>query len=482
MRLSYAVPLRVRPGHVMLAAISATIYAGATRQAHAVPAFAGQTGYPCQQCHIGALGPQLTPFGRNFKIHGYTLRGGDGFLAHFPFAIWTQWGFEHYSKAYPDSALASNGGGLPHYYNTNDNAGLDAVSMFLAGGLNEHVGAFIQVTYDNTAKAIASDNTDIRVVDDVTYFGKDAEIGLSFNNAPGLSDPYNSNYIWGYPFIGTFLAPAPNAGTILSGRLQSNSIGVNAYTWWDDRVYVDLGAYETMSPGLLKLDGEAYDPGSATGIEPYVSATYQWTWGKNNIHLGGTFFHGRFNPTSPASSNGTDGSFGHDDYTDFFTDHGYQFMGEDDVNLFTLDGYTDYEIQNLEGSSNPNSPYLSSSQAHNNLFEFHEAATYYYKQTYGFTVAFDTISGKKNQFLYNTGANDSSGSKNGSPDSTYWILEADWVPFGKEESLWRPLLNWKLGVQYYIYTKFNGGTTNYDGYGRNASDNNTLFVFLWTVF
>jgi hypothetical protein len=116
------------------------------------------------------------------------------------------------------------------------------------------------------------------------------------------------------------------------------------------------------------------------------------------------------------------------------------------------------------------------------LNEFHETATYYYKQTYGATLSFDTIWGKKNQLLYNTGASDGTGSIKGSPDSTYFTVEGDWVPFGKEESLWRPLLNMKLGLAYYIYTKFNGASTNYDGYGRKASDNNTLFLFLWTVF
>jgi len=39
-----------------------------------VPAFAAQTGLACQACHVGGFGPQLTPFGRQFKINGYTQR------------------------------------------------------------------------------------------------------------------------------------------------------------------------------------------------------------------------------------------------------------------------------------------------------------------------------------------------------------------------------------------------------------------------
>jgi len=39
--------------------------------------------------------------------------------------------------------------------------------------------------------------------------------------------------------------------------------------------------------------------------------------------------------------------------------------------------------------------------------------------------------------------------------------------------------NARVGLQYTVYTKYDGATTNYDGTGRNASDNNTLYLFLW---
>jgi hypothetical protein len=74
------------------------------------------------------------------------------------------------------------------------------------------------------------------------------------------------------------------------------------------------------------------------------------------------------------------------------------------------------------------------------------------------------------------------GSANGKPNSNAIILEADWVPFGKEDSWAGPWVNLKLGVQYTIYTQFNGGQTNYDGFGRNASGNNTLYAFAWLMF
>jgi hypothetical protein len=56
------------------------------------------------------------------------------------------------------------------------------------------------------------------------------------------------------------------------------------------------------------------------------------------------------------------------------------------------------------------------------------------------------------------------------------------VPFGKDTSLWAPFMNLKLGAQYIAYTQFNGGSSNYDGSGRSASDNNTLLLFAWLIF
>lgn len=59
------------------------------------------------------------------------------------------------------------------------------------------------------------------------------------------------------------------------------------------------------------------------------------------------------------------------------------------------------------------------------------------------------------------------------------LLQIDGTPFGNEPSSLGPRFNLRVGVQYRIYAKFDGGTTNYDGLGHNASDNNTLRIFAW---
>ena len=44
------------------------------------------------------------------------------------------------------------------------------------------------------------------------------------------------------------------------------------------------------------------------------------------------------------------------------------------------------------------------------------------------------------------------------------------------------LANLKLGPQYTACAEFDGAVANFDGAGRNARNNNTLFLFLWTIF
>ena len=52
------------------------------------------------------------------------------------------------------------------------------------------------------------------------------------------------------------------------------------------------------------------------------------------------------------------------------------------------------------------------------------------------------------------------------------MLQADWTPFGKEESWNAPWANLRVGLQYTMYNKFEGDSSN-------ASDYNTLMAFIW---
>ena len=64
------------------------------RPAVSLPLYARQTGQPCATCHTAFL--DLTPFGRRFKLGGYTL-GGDDWTGP-PFAVMLQAFYAHGSR------------------------------------------------------------------------------------------------------------------------------------------------------------------------------------------------------------------------------------------------------------------------------------------------------------------------------------------------------------------------------------------------
>jgi hypothetical protein len=45
-----------------------------------------------------------------------------------------------------------------------------------------------------------------------------------------------------------------------------------------------------------------------------------------------------------------------------------------------------------------------------------------------------------------------------------------------------PWMNMRIGLQYTLWDKFDGASTNFNGAGRNAHNNNTIFVYAWTMF
>ena len=60
-------------GAVLLVAATAMCLVG-VRPVQALPSYARQTGQQCTACHNGF--PELTPYGRQFKLNGYTWIGG----------------------------------------------------------------------------------------------------------------------------------------------------------------------------------------------------------------------------------------------------------------------------------------------------------------------------------------------------------------------------------------------------------------------
>ena len=121
-----AVTVKIAAFSVGLAAIAAGTIASlavSAGPADALPAYARQTVQPCAACHTAF--PELTPFGRRFKIGGYTLQGGDWNGP--PLSAMFMAGFTHTNS--PQDAPPAPG------LHTNDNLVWQQVSGFIAGRL-----------------------------------------------------------------------------------------------------------------------------------------------------------------------------------------------------------------------------------------------------------------------------------------------------------------------------------------------------------
>src|SRR5450759_4520007 len=76
---------------IPLAALLILATFGAINPAQAVPSYARQTGQECIACHVSF--PELTPYGRYFKLTGYTI-GKKAFssegMSYVPLAVMVQ--------------------------------------------------------------------------------------------------------------------------------------------------------------------------------------------------------------------------------------------------------------------------------------------------------------------------------------------------------------------------------------------------------
>jgi len=442
------------------ACCSFVLIAGLPRDASALPSFARQTGQECAACHNGF--PELTPYGRLFKLNGYTFTGGvpgTGEQSKLPpLSVMLATSFTHTRAAQQSDSTPT-----PAHYAPNDNPSFDLVSLFYGGIIAPNLGAFIQGTYDGVGRSVSWDNVDIRYARSYTMFGAEAVSGISINNNPTMSDVWNTTPAWRYPFITSALAPTPNASTIIEGGLSQQVLGITAYTFWNRMLYAEVGGYQTLSPRMDSALGVDPAGNSTSGIAPYWRLAVQQEWGRSNFEIGTFGLAGAMHPGRVTGS-------GTDRYTDIGFDAQYQFLADRDS--FSVQASLVNENQDLRASS----ALGNSSNQTNTLRSFNVKTSYSYNQTYSGTVGYFQVDGNTDAGLYG------STSANNSPNSSGWIGEIDYMPFNHGGPSFWPWFNAKIGLQYIYYTKFNGATSNYDGAGRNAADNNTIYLFAWVAF
>src|SRR6516164_1494435 len=170
---------RLRLAAVGAGLLGSVVTTGVAPPAQALPSFARQTGQPCGTCHTDF--PALTPFGRRFKLLGYTTGGGKFRTTPFPtiedyrsaadklrnFAKATDSGKDEADKPWVPPVAMMAIAGFTHTqaplpaptapFEANDNWVFSPVSGFWGGAVTEHIGAFAQVTYNGPPAGVPSD-------------------------------------------------------------------------------------------------------------------------------------------------------------------------------------------------------------------------------------------------------------------------------------------------------------------------------------
>lgn len=526
-RSTYPVGQRRLAGRGLIVAIlTATIaafFVVGSRPAQALPSFARQTGQPCGTCHTDY--PGLTPFGRLFKLNGYTTGGGKYRTTIFP------------SWSAPDKALAAyakktggenaNSNGQPNTSNTwvppismmaivgythtqkdqamlspyhaNDNVVVSPLSFFYGGAITDHIGLFSQVTYNNappggsaidptTGIAVpptdpcwncewAWDNTDLRYANTATLGGMDVIYGITANNSPTVQDPWNTTPAWGFPYAGSNVAPGPAAATLIDGTYAQYVGGAGGYAFIDNLVYLELTGYRTLDfKTLPKLGEDPFGvPGLFDRIAPYWRVAVEPHWGPHWLEFGAFGISAGAHPWTGVDTQG-DGTGAllnqafpqTDRYTDVAFDSQYQYQG--DNFWITLRGTYIHEKQHLDASvinglsTNPSNT-LNTLKAYASLAYGNDnriVLTGQYFDTWGTSDALEYAD------LISCQAPDTTCS----PNSNGYTAEIDYIPFITSNAPIWPWANMRLGLQYTYYNKFDGTTVN-------AHDNNTLFLYAW---
>lgn len=411
----------------------------------ATPAFARQTGSACADCHAGAYGPALTPFGMRFKLNGYTDSDGKGFKI--PLAAQLIG-----TRSVPARGQSSNR--------------LTEADIYLAGRLTDQVGGFVKVETDNDGHNNYNtklSNLDLRfVAKELKAGGKDLTVGVSVNNSPGFQDP-----IAALP-AASMLGPPGVTGTVLNlsspNSPANRVIGATVYGLYDSRWYGEAGTYRSLQRSTqdrLGLNPNG-DPGklSDTG---YFRFAYMRDMRRQFFSAGVVALttKRRLPRTAPA-----------DDLTDLGYDLTYQFLG-DREHIVQL-SYVNILEQRKYGSTPP-SPIAPGvfakprGTAHDQTF----TATYTFKQTY--TVQFS--------HLVSTGSHDEARFiPYGVPDTTANLISLYWAPFGKDDSF-TSMANLKIAATWFRFRRFNGSRTNIFGApGTNAGDLNAFSLTASVAF
>ena len=431
-------PLGAAAGGVLLLGLLAATPAAA------LPSFAQQTGQPCNACHVGAFGPQLKPYARDFKLFGY--QSSDGLSHEPPIAAMMIGSFTHTQDAQQPAAAPD--------FAPNDNLAVDQVSVYYAGKAPGGWGVFAQDTYDGVGHQFNLDNVDIRKVKSLEFGDTDVAVGLDFNNNPTVQDAWNSTPAWGYPYNQSPLGATPAAAALIDGGLAHLVAGSGAYVYWNYKYYAEVTVYAPLDPVFAGRLGEGTNIQSDrfTGAIPYWRLALVNDIGKTRSVEVGTYGLSANRYPGGVAQAGTDR------ITDYAFDANFVDTGMPHKSTVSAHATWIHEDEFLGASAA-----LLGTNRHDNLDTLRADVSYSFSDRWTPTVQVFHTRGSPDSALY--------AGPGGSPNSDGYVFEIAYAGWGRPGApvLWA---NWRAALQYVGYSQF-------DGARRGASANNTVYLNLW---
>ena len=418
--------------------------------AHAIPSMARQMGMQCAGCHT--VFPELTPFGRQFKLRGFAMSvpvpDNAPIYDKIPIS-----GLLQVSR----TATRNTGteGAMAESFPRDRETIIQAAGVYYGGKITDKSGALVQYNYDGIERVWAMEMAEFRYADTATL-GQELVYGVTLNNNPTLSDIYNSTPVWSFPHAGS-AALMPGATPMIDMTLASQVGGVGVYGLWNNLLYAEVNLYRTAKSGFFRpLAAGVKVENVVKGVAPYWRIALQRETGPHSASIGA---YGMVAKLYAEADNFADGT---NRFSDVALDGQYQYIQGD--HTFSTHATWIREKQQWNASFAEG----HTSNASSRLRTFRADAHYAYRRTYGGMLQYFATRGDADEARYNTGE-PVMGSANGSPNSKGWIAELNYLP----------VQNLKLALRFSAYTQFNGAGNNYDGFGRNAKDNNSVFLLAW---
>ncbi len=384
--------------------------------------------------------------------------------------MWVLPTYTNFAKALPSPV----GPGVP----TNNIADFSDATMFFAGQIYCNLGIFSQFSYASTGNPdgtpqIFWDNTELRYTQRMNIAGNDVLFGVLGNNTPSMQDVWNTAPAWSFPWVPTDIpAVFGPPGTMIEGTFAQRAYGAGFYTWINSMFYAEITGYRSQDASLQKLAGWSVTDGNPRidGIAPYWRFAIEKTWNEQSIMIGTYGMYADQIPTVAGTGFQLDPGRT-DKFTDVAWDAQYQYIGP--LHAVTIRVYDIYETQKLDATFNASTP--GSNKTDEWLNGFNASVSYIYDRHISLTPAYFNYTGSSDATLWGGAL----GSINARPNTDGYSVDLAYVPFPYGgPDLW-PWLNARIGVLYTHYDKYAGSSSNWDGNGRSARDNDTTFLYAW---